>query len=223
MELLNKLEIENFRGFDSLEIDGLSKLNLFVGKNNSGKTSVLEALFLVFGMSNPTGPHSINALRGMSANVMQQGSNFVLSPQSSKQFAYLFYNLKHDNKPRFKAIFTDKTERELELKALCKQDSLSDLTTMTPASLREINGIGLDFSIKKTNTKRQSYSSSFVIRKSEIITNITKGYTEELHTKFIPSNVTDNNALSQYAETNGQAQRRTAYYRGIESIRQQYR
>ncbi|MDR2087469.1 MAG: AAA family ATPase, partial [Dysgonamonadaceae bacterium] len=46
MAHLEQLKINNFRGFDSLEIDGLSKINLFVGKNNSGKTSILEALFL---------------------------------------------------------------------------------------------------------------------------------------------------------------------------------
>ena len=34
MTNLEHLQIKNFRGFDSLEIEGLSKINLFVGKNN---------------------------------------------------------------------------------------------------------------------------------------------------------------------------------------------
>ncbi len=47
-----KRQIENFRGIKSLEIDRLYRVNLFVGKNNCGKTSVLESMFLLTGMSN---------------------------------------------------------------------------------------------------------------------------------------------------------------------------
>ena len=38
------LKIENFRGIKSLEMSDLGQVNVLVGKNNSGKTSVLEAI-----------------------------------------------------------------------------------------------------------------------------------------------------------------------------------
>lgn len=41
------LDVTGFRGFSYLRIDGFNKVNLIVGKNNVGKTSVLEALRLV--------------------------------------------------------------------------------------------------------------------------------------------------------------------------------
>jgi hypothetical protein len=41
--MLTTLEILGFRTFGHLRIDGLARVNLFVGANNSGKTSVLEA------------------------------------------------------------------------------------------------------------------------------------------------------------------------------------
>ncbi len=44
--MLKEIRIKNFRGFDELEISNFKKINLFVGKNSGGKTSVLEALFL---------------------------------------------------------------------------------------------------------------------------------------------------------------------------------
>ncbi|MDD9799883.1 MAG: AAA family ATPase [Gammaproteobacteria bacterium] len=47
------LRIKNFRGIKSLEINGLARVNLFVGKNNCGKTTVLEAAFLLAGINNP--------------------------------------------------------------------------------------------------------------------------------------------------------------------------
>ncbi len=44
--LLNSLEIRNFRAFHDLKIERLGRVNLIVGKNNVGKTSLLEALQL---------------------------------------------------------------------------------------------------------------------------------------------------------------------------------
>jgi predicted ATPase len=44
---IEKLTIDGFRGLDHVEIDGLTRVNLFVGVNNAGKTSVLEAVYLL--------------------------------------------------------------------------------------------------------------------------------------------------------------------------------
>ncbi|HEU5374969.1 MAG TPA: AAA family ATPase [Ktedonobacteraceae bacterium] len=44
--LLDSLEIQNFRGFRHLQIERLGRVNLIVGKNNIGKSSLLEALEL---------------------------------------------------------------------------------------------------------------------------------------------------------------------------------
>jgi ABC-type cobalamin/Fe3+-siderophores transport system ATPase subunit len=44
--ILNSLEIRNFRGFEHLTIEHLGRVNLIVGKNNIGKSSLLEALQL---------------------------------------------------------------------------------------------------------------------------------------------------------------------------------
>ncbi|MEI6332318.1 MAG: AAA family ATPase [Pseudanabaena sp. ELA645] len=46
--MLKSLKIENFRCFPSFEMQQLGRLNLLVGTNNSGKTSILEALQLLF-------------------------------------------------------------------------------------------------------------------------------------------------------------------------------
>ena len=42
--MLNSLKIQNFRSLKNLEIQKLGRVNLIVGKNNSGKSTVLEAL-----------------------------------------------------------------------------------------------------------------------------------------------------------------------------------
>lgn len=47
--MINTLQLNEFKGIESIAFDGLGRVNLIVGGNNTGKTSVLEALTLLFG------------------------------------------------------------------------------------------------------------------------------------------------------------------------------
>ena len=48
--MLGTLRLEGFRGFETYSLSELTRVNLLVGKNNCGKTSILEAIqFLVSG------------------------------------------------------------------------------------------------------------------------------------------------------------------------------
>jgi len=42
--MLTRIDITNYRCFKSYQMDGLAQVNLIVGKNNSGKTALLEAI-----------------------------------------------------------------------------------------------------------------------------------------------------------------------------------
>ncbi|OYT37307.1 MAG: hypothetical protein B6U89_07520 [Desulfurococcales archaeon ex4484_58] len=46
MVLITKIKIENFRGIRKTEIDGLRQVNIFIGRNGVGKSSILEAIYL---------------------------------------------------------------------------------------------------------------------------------------------------------------------------------
>lgn len=50
---LSEVGIDGFRGLRSLELEGLGRINILVGSNNSGKTSVLEALSILCQPFNP--------------------------------------------------------------------------------------------------------------------------------------------------------------------------
>lgn len=50
---LDSLHIKGFRMFEQLEIPQLQHVNLLVGRNNTGKTSVLEAIYLYAHRGNP--------------------------------------------------------------------------------------------------------------------------------------------------------------------------
>jgi AAA15 family ATPase/GTPase/5S rRNA maturation endonuclease (ribonuclease M5) len=51
--MLSKIIIENFKGIKYCEISDLGKVNVFVGRNNSGKSSILDALCLIRSAFNP--------------------------------------------------------------------------------------------------------------------------------------------------------------------------
>jgi AAA15 family ATPase/GTPase len=50
--MLKSLKIENFRGFETLELKQFGRINLLVGENNCGKTSILEAIQLLCSRGN---------------------------------------------------------------------------------------------------------------------------------------------------------------------------
>lgn len=50
MDGFKNIEIKNFRGIDHLAIDDFSRVNVFLGQNGSGKTSILEAILMLAGM-----------------------------------------------------------------------------------------------------------------------------------------------------------------------------
>ncbi|MGD1711968.1 AAA family ATPase [Dapis sp. BLCC M172] len=62
--MLKSLTINNFRCFQSFELQQLSRVNLLVGMNNSGKTSILEAIQLLYSVYQPETLHKIMSYRG---------------------------------------------------------------------------------------------------------------------------------------------------------------
>jgi predicted ATPase len=63
--MFRSLSVHGFRGFDHLKIEGLERINLLLGRNNVGKTAVLEALFLLAGPTNPNLSVTLNSFRGI--------------------------------------------------------------------------------------------------------------------------------------------------------------
>ena len=63
--MFTRLAIKNFRAFGELEVADLGPINLFTGMNNAGKTSLLEAIFLLSGGGSPHLAVSSSIVRGL--------------------------------------------------------------------------------------------------------------------------------------------------------------
>ena len=61
--MFHNIEINRLRGIKHSKIEGLKQINLFFGKNNCGKSSLLDAIFLISGISNPKLPLNVNIIR----------------------------------------------------------------------------------------------------------------------------------------------------------------
>lgn len=85
--MYTSLSIKGFRAFQSLEIEGLKRVNLFTGRNNSGKTSVLEAVYLLWGSNDASRVQRLYEARGLGAVKMERFS------ERTMPWATLFYDL----------------------------------------------------------------------------------------------------------------------------------
>lgn len=62
--MLKSLTIENYRAFPRFEMNNLGRVNLLVGTNNCGKTSILEAIYMLMSAGNTIKVMSICDMRG---------------------------------------------------------------------------------------------------------------------------------------------------------------
>ena len=63
-KMIHSIQIRGYRGFSLFAMSGLGDINLLVGTNNSGKTSVLEALYLLASAGDPGALWQVLSRRG---------------------------------------------------------------------------------------------------------------------------------------------------------------
>lgn len=81
--MITGLTIHNFRGFRDLTLDGLGRVNLLVGDNGSGKTALLEAVFLAMSDS-PLHVLSLRQQRGLPNNLTAEAFAELLAEDASE-------------------------------------------------------------------------------------------------------------------------------------------
>jgi AAA15 family ATPase/GTPase len=117
--MLKSLKIENFRCFKSFELKQLGRINLLVGANNSGKTSILEALFLL------TSPYVNTAL----SSLMYERSEYFFDNKTSGEtyeldFKHLFYG--HEMELNSWFSISDQNDKQL-IVSIIKNSENSEL------------------------------------------------------------------------------------------------
>lgn len=134
--MINSIEIKNFKGIKDLKLENFSKINFFVGKANTGKTSILEALF-AFLLKNPNDIMMLLDVRRMHID--------------SDVFQSFFYDYLLEKKPTIKSddieliIDCDRNSQYTNI-STNKNNTVTDLSSGT----NEINFIYKNSQGKKT-------------------------------------------------------------------------
>lgn len=148
--MIKTLSVENFRGLRRAEISDLSRINIFFGKNNCGKSSLLEALFVLSNRLNPTLALKINELRHYYNNTLEGLSSS-------------FYNRDIDTPIH---ITSENTENDRYLMTISTERILSkEIEDNTPISYD-----GKEYRLKlftSTNGKPNPTTGSEVVRKDD--------------------------------------------------------
>jgi len=97
--MFKNIKIKNLRAISDLEINNLARVNLFVGKNNCGKTTLLEAIFFLIGHTNSKLPINANIFRGLEVH-------------SNEYWCSFFHNMKIDLDIGISAILRDREEEQ---------------------------------------------------------------------------------------------------------------
>lgn len=128
--MFTNIHIERFRGIPSLDIDGLKPINLIVGKNNSGKTSVLEAIFLLCGATDP-----MNSVKV--AN--QRGQRMTTKDDADSAWRSLFHQMDVNKTIEIGITQSDRYTRRLGIEA---PSSLRQRTLFEEFETKDIHKIG---------------------------------------------------------------------------------
>jgi hypothetical protein len=89
--ILNSLEVSRFRVFQRLKIEYLGRVNLITGKNNVGKSCLLEALWLYARRGSPTLIAQLLAARDESVRPLARPEAGGDSEDQTLNIKYLFY------------------------------------------------------------------------------------------------------------------------------------
>ncbi len=131
------IKIENFRAFRALTVAPLTRVNLITGKNNVGKTALLEAIFLLLG-DNPELAYRLSILRGVGLKEVAD-----LDKVSELLWHPLFHTFTTDNAIRVEGQQEDGSTTSATLRLLSRQSiaiPLSEKGITTSGSLPSDSG-----------------------------------------------------------------------------------
>ena len=107
--MLEQLKIENFRCFEYFELNHLGRVNLMVGENNSGKTSILEALKVFF---------SDDIFKSLKQIIASHGEYIQNTDKIDISYLFNKHELKFDKHIIFFGIFEDNNQAQVKLSVI---------------------------------------------------------------------------------------------------------
>ena len=195
MDGFKNIKIDNFRGIKHLEIDDFSRVNVFLGQNSSGKSSILECLLLTMGMSNPDLPQNINSIRARNysgfADLSYMFPNGDIKKVTPEMFAELFDGTKRHLKLGMTYVFDEKSPADNQQNG---QIPTSETKTF-------LNTLKMEFEVE-ANQAKSNYECSVTVNQQGLVTNkrMAEGYLEKNSVAFLPADLAAGNPANDLVE-----------------------
>ncbi|PWU05591.1 MAG: hypothetical protein C5B51_14095 [Terriglobia bacterium] len=109
-QMINSIDIKNFRCFKEQKITGLKRFNFIVGESGSGKTALLESIFLAGG-ANPEIYFRVRRWRGFSEALQMEGTKYAYE----SVFRDLFYNFRQETGAYIRLQDSERGYRSLQI------------------------------------------------------------------------------------------------------------
>ena len=166
------LEIDNFRGIREFKINDLTRINLFVGKNNCGKTTLLESLLLLTGISNPELMIRVQNLRMIILTESEDIKDFFferndqndLSIRGVQRSGKRILNVK----PYYSDYSADQSVNQMDVGTKeGNREHISRTKIIESKADHNLSGLQYEFSVadKQTGGKFKKYNSKIVAEK----------------------------------------------------------
>jgi len=195
MDGFKNIEIKNFRGIDHLKIDDFSRVNVFLGQNGSGKSSVLEAILLLAGMSNPDLPLSLNKARTR-----------IFRIAYLQETRYQFYNLDLNNTPEFSSLQFDGISRHLQVRLFHEETADDGVQSIDEPfvlseTVRMPNTIEMLFDVTNSQGTKH-YRSSLSVNRADVPSRHepNKEYVEKNNAVLFSSDLLSSNLSNDLSE-----------------------
>ena len=102
--MIHSFSVERFRGLRKCDLQGMRRITLLTGKNNVGKSAVLEALFVHSGNYNPNLVMVLHAMRGL------QMFTVDATQGKASPWASIFYQYEDQQPIRFTGLVSEGTK-----------------------------------------------------------------------------------------------------------------
>lgn len=171
--MFSEIKIERFRGIRYGSIGGFKQINLFFGKNNSGKSTLLESIFLASGLSNPLLPLHTNMMRGYGKTTRDD-------------LKLHFYQLDPTN-PIHIQMVNDEV-RNLNISMYTQYQNTISLGTADVPNLLSNTGdgnYGLLFDFEINGNHFESQLNFDYTHNNEVTRKVSNKYTETLHCTYL--------------------------------------
>jgi AAA15 family ATPase/GTPase len=136
--MLKSLKIKNFRCFEELDLPQLGRVNLLVGKNNSGKTSILEAVHIL---------NSSENLKPFSDIIDNRGEYYWSEKDGNKDLfdvSHFFYGHHIVNGSILEILGVDDEDREVKFTLSLSNNSAQEIATEAVKKQEYLRYLDLD-------------------------------------------------------------------------------